>query len=333
MKRETEVRLELFAENARTIKKGITTTTGMDRRTAALIYAVKGKKMDRGKIEDCYAMLKKGAGILSPFRESTPLCNAALISLEKNPQEALDRALAVYDMLKEVKFRSSPYLASAAIQIASAMQPVDYRSTVSRMRSFYDAMKAKSWLHTGADDYILAAMFAISGAIERSSVERIEKVYQRLSTEFKGKGSVLALAQVLALGWKTDEATVQRVIGLRDVLKKRRMSLARPFAVPILGILSQIDLPVDTIVQEARDVEIFLKAQTGEKSLGLSKVEIHMVATAMVATTFSKNMGSGLVTASVLTSMTNLIIATQVAFIVIVAAASAGVTAIAASST
>jgi len=315
MRKETEVRLELFAENVRAIKKGIATTTGMDRRTAALIYAVRGKTIDRDAIAETYEMLKKDTGILSAFRESTPLCTTAMLSLEANPKEALDRALEVYGMLKEVKFRSSPFLAEAAIHIATGTQPKNYKSMATRMRAFYELMKANSWLHTGADDYILAALFALSGMTEKTASDRIEKVFQKLKSEFSGKGSVLALAQVMALVGKTDQMALDRVVALRDVLKKRRMSLARPFIVPIIGILSQLDLSVDTIVQEARDVETHLKTQ----ALSLTKTEIHMVATAMVAATFTKG-DSTLVTATALTGAINMILAAQMAFIVIVAA-------------
>jgi len=317
MKKETEVRLELFAENVRAVKKGIATTTGMDRRTAALIYAVRGKTIDRDVITNTYNMLKKGTSVLSPFRETTPLCTAAMLSLEADPKAALDRALEVYGMLKEVKFRNSAFLAEAALQIATGTQPDKYKQTVMRMRSFYDLMKANSWLHAAADDYILAALFALSGLDEKTASERIEKVFQKLRSEFSGKGSVLALAQVMALVGKTDEMATGRVVALRDVLKRRRMSLAKPFIVPIIGTLSQLDLSVDTIVQEVRDVEIFLKAQT----LSLTKTEIHMAASAMVVATYAKE--NTLVTASAATAAGSMILAAQTSFIITVAASAA----------
>jgi hypothetical protein len=245
------------------------------------------------------------------------------LALEKNPQEALDRAFSVYEMMKEVKFRSSPFLASAALRIAAGVQPVEYRSTVARMRSFYDAMKSKNWLHTGADDYILAAMFAMSGISEKTAMDRIQKLVDKLKSEFPGKGSVLSLAQVITLGGQADQAVVDRVLALRDVLKKRRMKLARPFIVPILGVLSQLNVNVDTIVQEARDVEIALKGQPGPETIVLSKTEVHMVATALAASAFSKTLGNELASATVTANAINMVLTTQMAFIIIIAATAA----------
>jgi len=325
MKNEMRKRLELFMKNTETIRKGISMTTGEDRRMAALLYAVNGKMMDRAAVENSYAVLKKGAGVLSPFRASTPLGMAALLSLKADPKAAFDSAKDAYGKLRDIKFRSSEFLALAAIQIAAGAEPKDHQVVVNRMRSFYDKMKANNWLYTGADDYILAAMFALSGADERTTVEGIDTLYQKLKPEFKAKGSLLALAQVMALGKQTDAAAVKRVIALRDALKEKKIRLDVSYAVPTLGILASLPAGAEEIAQEILEAEEFLRAQDGMGKLSVSSTEIQLYAAALAASVYAKD--AGLIAASVSTVMTNIIIAQMMLIIVIVVASSAAVAA------
>jgi hypothetical protein len=314
MKREAQARLELFSGNLKTIKKGISMTFGTDRRTAALLYAVKGKTINRTAIEDSYAVLKKATSSISSFRQHAPLCVAAMLSLETDPKGTLDRALAVYGMLRDIKFRSSSFLAIAALQIATGAKPKDHQTAVARMRSFYDRMKEKNWLHTGADDYILAAMFALSGADEGSAVDSIEELYQRLRREFRSKGGVLALAQVLVIGGQTAPSAAERVLALRDALKAKKIRLDRSSSIPSLGILSQLPVDADKVAQEIKDAETFLRAQEG---MGTPK-EIQLYAAAIVSSMYPQDAERGLISASVSTSMINILISLQIAMIMII---------------
>jgi len=327
MRHELREKLELFIRNAETIRKGINMTSGEDRRMAALLYAVNGRSMDREKVENSYAVLKKGTGVLSPFRYTTSLSAAAILSLGTDPKGTLDNAVAVYGMLRDAKFRSSEFLAMASLQIATGAEPKDHRTMVTRMRSFYDSMKAKNWIHTGTDDYILAAMFALSGADEKSAVDRIGDLYQRLKPQFASKGNVLALAQVMVIGGQTGPLAADRIITLRNVLKAKKIRLDRSYSIPTLGLLSQLQVNAEIIAQEIRDAEIFLREQEGMGPLRVSKAEIELYAAAMTAAVYSKEDESGLIAASVSTTITNILVAQMMLIIIIVAASAASVAA------
>ena len=322
MKKETRAKLELFMKNIETIRKGISMTSGEDRRMAALLYTLNGKKMDRGKIEESYAVLKKGAGALSSFRASTPLSVAAMISLRPDPKNAFDSAKDVYGKLRDIKFRSSEFLANAAIQIAAGSEPKDHQVVVNRMRSFFDKMKSNNWLHTGADDYVFAALFALSGANEKAVTDSIGEFYQKLTPEFKPKGSVLALAQVLAIGGQ-NSLSVGRVVALRDSLKEKKIRLDRSYSVPTLGILSSIPADARAVAQEIEEAAEFLRAQPGMGKLSASDTEIHLYAASAVAAVYANEMQSGMIAASLSTVMTNIVIA-QTMLMIIIIAASAG---------
>ena len=321
MRHETRKKLELFTNNAEIVRKGISMTSGEDRRMAALLYTVNGKTMDRKAVEDSYAALKKGTGILSSFRQ-TPLSTAAMLSMGADPKAALDNAKAVHKMLRDIKFRDSEYLSTAAVQIAAGTEPKNYQVVVNRMRSFYDKMKSKNWLHTGSDDHILAATFALSGANEAVTVNNIDELYQKLKPEFTAKGSVFALAQVLVIGGLTGSAAANRAVALRDALKEKKIRLDKSYMVPALGILSMFPADAGTVAQEVLEAEEFLRAQEGMGAMKVSNAEIQLYAAALAASAYAKD---GLVAASVSTAMISVLIAQLAVMMVVVAAAAATV--------
>ncbi|MCL2143107.1 MAG: DUF4003 domain-containing protein [Methanomassiliicoccaceae archaeon] len=327
MRHETRSKSELFISNAKAIKKGISWSSASDKRMAALLYAMKGKMISRDAIAYAYDVLKKGTGRFSAFRGLLPVCTAAMLSLEKDPKEALECALSVFDMMREVKFKNSEFLAMAALQITKGTEQSDLRAKVGRMKAFYDGMKEMSWLHTGADDYILAATLAMSDADERKAIGDIEDMYQRLKSEFRGKGSILALAQVLTVGGQVGQPAAERVLALRDALRARKIRLFRSYAMPTLGILAQLPADAETIAQEIKDTEIFLRAQDGMGILSITALEIQMYAAALVAATYVQDAEKEAIAASVSTSMINIMLAIQMAVIVIMVASAAAVAA------
>lgn len=174
----------------------------MVNRLAALLYAVEDKVADDEAIRASYELIKESTGIFSQFRGASVISIAALLSLSDEKETLLANTFAVYDLMKEAKFRASDYLVVAAYQIAANATSDRYQRTVERAKLFYDSMKAKHRFLTGQDDYIFSAMLGLSDIDVESGVDRMEQLYVTLKPEFMSGNSVQALTQVLVLGKK-----------------------------------------------------------------------------------------------------------------------------------
>jgi len=326
MTRESQEKLSLFAQNARDAKRGLRGRSPMLRRLAALLYAQEGKPVDCMAIKQCYAMMKANTGFFSTFRGNMSLCIAAMLSLQSDPTRVFEATLAVYTMLKQDKFRASDYLVVAAYQIAAGTEPGNYANAVGRTKEVYDGMKAYHRFYTGQDDYIFAAMHGLADQETREVADRIERMFQRLKGEFWDRNSVQSLAQVMVLGGSEDQ-TIERVLALRDALKKRKLRLDRAYVMPTLGILALLPVAVEEIVDSINETLLLLRREKGFGMFSVNKQELLMLSAALVAWDYADAVKGGMLSATLSTAITNIIIAQQAAMIAAMAASSAAATA------
>lgn len=315
-------KIELFADNAQLIKKEFTWQNDMTKRLAALLYAQEGKKADCDAIRQCHTLIKQNTGAFSTFRGNMAMCVATMLSLSPNPDQVFTETLKLYDMLKGERFRASDYLAVAACHIAAQSRPSDYNNVVTRTRRFYDGMKADHFFRTGQDDYIFAAMLGLSNLDVESGIERVEQLYNRLKDEFWNKNSVQTLAQVLVLG-NSDDNVVDRILALRDVLRAQKTKLDKTYTLPVLGILALLPVEIDTLAREISAAQDTLRTRKGFGPLSVTNQERLLFAASIIAGDYAENVKDGVLTATVSTSITNLIIAQQAAMIAAASSAAA----------
>ena len=308
--------------NARTIEKEFSLHSGLTKRLAALLYAQEDTPIDCADIKKCYDMIKGGTRVFSALRGNMSLCVAALLALSGDPEHLLGEIVKVYDLLRSVKLRSSDYLAVAAYQIAAGSEPDSYSAVIERARAFYDGMKAYNRFYTGQNDYVFAAMLGLSDIDVDTGVERIEQFYTLLKGEFRDKNSVQALSQILVLSGTTDETT-SRILALRDVLKERKLRFDRSFSLSSLGVLALLPVDVDTIVSDIEEAQALLRAEKGFRPPSVDKQELLLLAAAIVAWEYAESIESGVLTATLSTSIANIIIAQNAAMVAAISASSA----------
>ena len=247
---------------------------------------------------------------------------AAMLSLSANPQEVLRETMKVYDLLKGVKLRASDFLVIAAYLIATQSDASDYRNVVTRTRSFYDGMKARHFFYTGQDDYIFAAMLGLTDLDTVAGTERIEQIHSLLKGEFRDKNSVQALAQVMVLG-ESDDSISDRVLVLRDTLRVQKIKLDKAYTLPVLGILALLPVEIETIARDIGKAQDTLRAKKGFGSLSVTTQELLLFAASIVASDYTESVKDGVLTATLSTSISNIIIAQQAAMIAAISASTA----------
>lgn len=314
--------IELFAANTQIITKEFPWQNAMSLRLASLLYAKESRTVDCDAIRQCHTLVKQSTGVFSTFRGNMALSLAALLSLHPHPREVLKETLKVYDLLKGVKFHASDFLVGAAYQIAAQSNPSDYENVISRARSFYDGMKARHFYYTGQDDYIFAAMLGLTDLDVLTGVERIERLYSRLKDGFWDRNSVQTLAQMLVLGG-LDDSIIERVLALRDALRARKIKLDKTYTLPMLGLLALVPVEIDTIVRDIDAAQSALRAQKGFGSLCVTTQELLVFTSSIVVVGYAENAKEEVLTATLSTSIANMLIAQQAAMTAAICAAAA----------
>ncbi|MGN7416016.1 DUF4003 family protein [Paenibacillus sp. SAF-068] len=315
-------RVELFVTNTQIIKKSFKWQHGMMHRLAALLYAAENKTADGEVIRQSHELIKKNTKLFSSFRGHSAISIATMLSLTTDENAKLADTLHVYDLMKEIKFRTSDYLVIAAYQIATQVSSDQFQPTVERAKSFYDGMKAEHRFLTGQDDYIFAAMLALSNLDVDTGVARMEQLYRELKPEFSSRNSVQALTQVLVLGEDTPDAGA-RVIDLNQAFRKRDLRMDKTYTLPSLGILSLLPSDRDTLVDQVAETNDWLRTQKGFGGWSIDKQELLLFSSALIAIQHVENLRKGVLTTAISTSITNIIIAQQAAMTAAAAASAA----------
>lgn len=314
--------LDLFCANTLEIKQRFKWQHSIMQRTASLLFVAQGRKADCGAIEDCLNMIKGRVGVFSQLRGNSVLCAASMLALSENPQKTLDAVLSAYDSMKRAGFRQSDYLILSAFQIALRSGAQDEIARISaRAKEFFDAMKDRSRLLTGYDDYISCTLLALTDLNPQDAALRMERVRQSLRYEFASKNGVQALAQVLVL-FCADSAP-QRVVQLQEALKARKRSMKVSTLLPALGILSVLPGSVEQTADEVDEACAYLRSFKGFGRWSVPESELLLGVSALLATAQlgASQENRAQITASVIASVIGIVIAQQTAA---VAAATAG---------
>jgi hypothetical protein len=188
---------------------------------------------------------------------------------------------------------------------------------INRSRAFYDGMKANNFFITGEDNYIYAAMLALSDINVSEGVTCIKQLLDRLKGSFWDKSSVQALSCVLVLGGvDCTQQTAERVLTLRESFKANKVKLDKIYTLPSLGVISLLSAESDIIIRDIQNAQQTLKSS---KALGIfaDSQQILLYAAAIVADEYSQ---SDIMKATMSTSVTNIIIAQQIAIMMAIIA-------------
>jgi len=316
-------KLTNFTENYLAIRSDFIWHDNMAKRLAALCYAMEGKKIDTDAIRDSHTLMKDELSVFSGFRGNLAIYIAASLALRDDPSQLLADTLYVHDLLKEAKFWSGDYLSATAFEIAANANKNDYERTVNRTREFYDEMKSYHRFHIGQDDYIFAAMMALSDLDVHTAALKTNQLFRELKRElssFISGGSVLNLAQMLVLGEST-ETCVDNMLRLNKVLRKRKVRLDKTYVAPSLGVLGILQVDHNTLADDLISARDYLRAQKGFGAMSVSTPELMLYAVSSVIYAYARAKGD-MIRAGAVTSVTNLIIAQQVAMMVSITAAS-----------
>lgn len=322
MKESTAKKLDLFTQNYKIIKGKFIWQNSLLKRLSALLYAADNREIDCDAISESYQLIKENTSAFSYFRGNTMITIATLLSLKEDRETILHNTKAVYELMKDYKFKSSDYLVIAAYQIAANTTPDNYLAVVKRAKAFYEGMKENHYLLTNQNDYIYCAMLALSNIDLTSSLAQMEGFYQTFKPIFHSGNGVQALTHVLIMGENSKE-TESRILSLRDAFRQNKMKVDKEYTLPSLGILALLPYHKEELVSGVEEVFKYLRTQKGFGSWSITNQELYLLSISFVTYGCMDDLNSNLITTTLSTSLTNIILAQQASMAAAVAASSA----------
>ena len=251
----------------------------------AHLYCAQGKTVDEERLKACLELIKQKTGVFSNFRSDMEMAFACMLSLQENPEVALEKALSAHDLLKK-EFKGSPYLPIASFLLKDE---ADVSGLIARGREIYLLMRKEHPFLTTAEDSVFAVMMAFSGKDNGALVEEMEACYTLLKKEFRYGDSVQTVSHVLAISEGTPAEKTGKLMELFETLKKSGMKYSKYYELPTLAALSTMPVDVRQMAMDMLDVDTWLSRQKGYGFWGLAKSTRLMHAAMIVSTAYAGN--------------------------------------------
>ncbi|MDO5688621.1 MAG: DUF4003 family protein [Tissierellia bacterium] len=316
--------MELFIFNMKEMKGKFTWQNMIMKRFAALVFASKGLELDLDLLTQNRERIKERTGGFSYFRGNTMMGMMAMMSLSDSPVSLLDDTVQVYDELKEAKFWASDYLVMTSLLIAMNTSAQERDAVIDRTHQFFEGLKPKHRFSMGQNNMIYTGLLGLCDIHVESGLRRVEDLYEYLkpafSNVFLSGGSVLALAQLLAIG-DNYLRQAERSIALSDSFREHKQRMDRQFSLPMLGMLATLPVENRAVAEEVNRVFEVLRNRKGFGSWSIGKDELLILSGSLVYYGILEEAEMADVDPMHLTSMITLLFAQQTGIAVAAAAA------------
>ncbi len=282
----------------------------------AHLFCTQGKTADEERLKACLKLIKEKTSVFSNFRSYMETVFACMLSLEENPEAALEKALAAYEFLKK-EFMTSQYLPVAAFLLKDE---ADMAGLVARGREIYLTMRKEHPFLTSAEDSVFAVMMAFSAMDNRTLIEEMEACYTLLKKEFHSLNSIQTVSHVLAISEGAPAEKTGKFVALFNALRQSGLKYSKYYELPTLAALSTLPVDIRQIAMDMLDVDTWLSHQKGYGFWGLSRHTRLMHAAMIVSNAYTPD--SSLSTAAI-TGTLNMIISQQIATMAAMSSAAA----------
>lgn len=240
---------------------------GLVQLCCAGVYSTHGLIADAQRLEFCKTLLEERVGAFSSFRGAARAPIAAMLSLSDEPENALGRALAVYDRLRQ-DFHSSAYLPLAALALAQLAPQGAEEALCQRTRALYCEMKRDHPFLTSSEDCAFCALLALSEKPDELLLGDMETCYGLLRGEFFSGNGVQSLSHALALGDCPPEVACGRTMELYHRLRDGGRRFGTSYELPTLGLLALAWAELAEIAADILEIDAWLARQPGFGLLG-----------------------------------------------------------------
>ena len=322
MNPQLEQKCQLLADNRILIKKKNFWEASMLKSLGAMLYTVKGAKVDPEVYGECKKLLRRKKGIFSQFRGYASIAVISKMALSGRPEQTLDDITEIFKQMKQVRWVGNLSRLMTAlvlydsVQISEVPRYVDLTDQI-----FHKMRKTHPWL-TDWTDVPFAALLAVSDKNTDALFEDMEECYGILKKRFfVGRDAVQGLSQILSLSDKSPEVKCDIAKELHKELRHIHKRFNPDRSIATLGAFADVPLSVPEAAQAIKEADDFLKHQRHFGAWSISPRLRRMFSAAMVIDQYVPDSvtGSSAITASTI----SIVIIEELILMMIIATAAA----------
>lgn len=311
MNTDLMLKVNLMTRNYSELKRNFFLESNLIKQFIAMTNAIKNIEVDPDRIKEIKVFIKKETAWASYFRGVNLLIIANLLSLEEDYKKFFMEMKLVYESLTRSGFKKSNYLTLAAYTIAKEVPRQNWNFTIARMSSFYKSMKKNHFWLTSQDDYVYAAILAVSQLEVEETCLDIENCYNHLYSLGFSRGNYLqSLSHVLALGEESVQEKCHKALLINNKLKESGCRLQYN-SLATLGLVSLLATDINKIVSDIREVYDYIYKQQGFGFWHMSKDIRTMFAASFICNSYIDDYKKGLLPITTGNSINSILIVQQ----------------------
>ncbi|MCD8076069.1 MAG: DUF4003 domain-containing protein [Lachnospiraceae bacterium] len=285
----------------------------------ASLYVHADKSVNVSRVENCKKQIKSMASVFSEIRGMALSVITCMIDIRGGEPEQFDQLMTAYKTLRK-EFHPSPLLAIGAEILAERYEPDQYLAVTEKAKTLYKIMQKNHPFVTGADDYLMCILLAQAEKNETTIGSEVETCFAEVKKlGLKGGSNALqSVSCALSLYEESVESKSQKLVSLYDEIRKHHMKYDKTYGLPMLVVLSQLDVSREELCSDLSDVNEWLKNKKEFRMLMGESIRM-MYAALLVSQSYSRDQNAS---TSVAGSVIAAMIAEQVAMVACIAAAS-----------
>jgi len=183
-------------------------------------------------------------------------------------------------------------------------------------------MNKKHPILTSSDDVAFCYLLSLTDKSVDRIIEEMDWIYEYLTKEVKiklGKNEIQGLAEVLTLSDGDKKEKCDKVVDIYNTFLNKGVKYGNEYNESAsLGILIDLDVETEALVDEIIEVHDYIKQSKGFGSLSLNKKQRLLFATSLVAGHY--NTGSAASEIATINTAVSVVVAEQVALMVCISA-------------
>ncbi len=320
MNEEIRLKCDHFVENKNRIQKVFKFSNNTLLIATALVFG--DRDVDEEKLKECSKYIEKHANIFSAFQNKTKAIVASKMSLRADSEKFFDDVKSVYKIITKKIVSDSGYLVEAAMSIVEAGKMAEAEDLFVKFKDLYDRMNKKHPILTSSDDVAFCYLLSLTDKSVDRIIEEMDWIYEYLTKEVKiklGKNEIQGLAEVLTLSDGDKKEKCDKVVDIYNTFLNKGVKYGNEYNESAsLGILIDLDVETEALVDEIIEVHDYIKQSKGFGSLSLNKKQRLLFATSLVAGHY--NTGSAASEIATINTAVSVVVAEQVALMVCISA-------------
>ncbi len=191
------------------------------------------------------------------------------------------------------------------------------------MSTFYQCMKESHFWLTSSDDYVYAAILAVTELDVEKAMGEVETCYTMLNDKGFHRGNNLqTLSHILAVGEESAFDKCNKAAWIFKGLKERGCTLNN-YGLACIGVLALVATDVQKVTEEVAEAYDYIYEKEGYGFWSIDKTTRAMLAASMVADFYIDGIQKGILQVTLGNSIHAILIAQQQAAVAAACAASA----------